>query len=69
MIVDEDGSIDGCENSKRQKCIDSTDHEKISYAAILGGKGVIGDDYDIDSHYKKLQGKLSSSQVSSLNLY
>ena len=34
---------------ERQKCIDSTKHEKISYDAILGGKDVIGDDYDIDS--------------------
>ena len=44
MIVDGCGSNDGCENYKRKKCIDSTDHEKTSYAAILGGKDVIGDD-------------------------
>ena len=51
MIVDEGGSIDGCENSKRQKCIDSIDHEKTSYATILGGKDVIGDDYDVDDRH------------------
>ena len=42
MIVDEGGSLDGCENSKRQKCIDSTYHEKTSYVDILGGKDVLG---------------------------
>ena len=45
MIVDEGCSLDGCENSKREKCIDSTYHEKTSYADILGGKNVLGDDY------------------------
>ena len=44
MIVDGCGRNDGCENYKRQKCVDSTDHEKTSYATILGGKDVIGDD-------------------------
>ena len=44
MIVNGCGSKDGCENYKRQKCVDSTDHEKTSYATILGGKDVIGDD-------------------------
>ena len=49
MIVDGCGDNDGCEIYKRQKCIDSTQHEKTSYVAILGGKDIIGDDYDIDS--------------------
>ena len=31
MIVDGCGSDDGYENYKRQKCIDSTKHEKTSY--------------------------------------
>ena len=49
MIVDGCGSNDGCENYKRKKCIDSTDHEKTSYAAILTRKYVIGNDYDVDT--------------------
>ena len=50
MIVDGCGSNDGYENYKRQKRIDSTEHEKTSYVAIiLSGKGVIGDDYDVDN--------------------
>ena len=49
MIVNEGGNTDGCENSKWKKCIDSTDHVKTSYVVILGGKDVLGDDYDIDS--------------------
>ena len=59
MIVDEGGSLDGCENSKRQKCIDSTYHEKTSYADILGGKDVLGDDYDIDSRCDFVKALLS----------
>ena len=53
MIVDEGGSLDGCENSKRQKCIDSTYNEKTSYADILG------DDYDIDSRCDFVKALLS----------
>ena len=56
MIVNGCGSKDGCENYKRQKCVDSTDHEKTSYATILGGKDVIGDDYDIDSRRDFVKG-------------
>ena len=43
--------VDGCggKNFKQQKCFDSTYHEKTSYAAILSGKDVIGDDYDVDN--------------------
>ena len=59
MIVDGCGSDDGYENYKRQKCIDSTKHEKTSYAAILGGKDVIGDDYDIDSRCDFVKALLS----------
>ena len=60
MIVDEGGSIDGCENSKRKKCIDSIDHEKTSYVVILGGKYVLGDDYDIDSRHDFVKALLSN---------
>ena len=60
MIVDGCGSNDGCENYKWQKCIDSTYHEKPSYVAILYGRGVIGDDYDIDSHCNFVQSLLSN---------
>ena len=49
MIVDGCGSNDGYENYKWQKCIDSMDHEKTSYVAIVGGKDVVGDDYDVDN--------------------
>ena len=55
MIVNGCGSKDGCENYKRQKSVDSTDHEKTSYVAILGGKD-IRDDYDIDSRRDFVKG-------------
>ena len=32
---------------RKVRSIDSTDHEKTSYVTILGGKDVIGDDYDV----------------------
>ena len=59
MIVDEGGSIDGCEIFKRQKCIDSTNHVKTSYATFLGGKDVRGDGYDIDSRRDFVKALLS----------
>ena len=39
----------GCENYKRQTCINSIEHEETSYVAIISGKYVIEDDYDIDT--------------------
>ena len=59
MIVDGCGDDDGCENYKRQKCIISTAHEKTSYVAILCGKDVIGDDYNIDSRRDFVKALLS----------
>ena len=42
------------------KRINSTDHEKTSYASILDGKDVIGDDYDVNSHCDFVKALLSN---------
>ena len=60
MIVDGCGSNDGCENYKWQKCIDSIDNEKTSHVAILNGKDVIGDDYDVNGCCDFVNALLSS---------